>query len=148
MCVYKKYRSKIIFLTQLFWQKSAPSRRKLLYKIMGAIFFKFLKRGRFRKWVWEILFYTISLIWINISNTFEKLYFFDIKFKNKLCFLKTVIKRHKQQILVAISCKKNNLKKYSTKKLILFVKKFDKILDYWLQIFIHNIQGFIKKSIF
>ena len=41
--MHKKYQSKI--LTQRFWLKRAPSRGKLLYKIMGAIFFQISEKG-------------------------------------------------------------------------------------------------------
>ena len=43
--MHKKYQSKITFLTQHFWLRRAPSSGKLLYKIMGAIFFQISEMG-------------------------------------------------------------------------------------------------------
>ena len=43
--MHKKYLSKISYLTQLFWLKRAPSKEKLLYKIMGGDFLKKFQKG-------------------------------------------------------------------------------------------------------
>ena len=48
--MHNKYQFKITFLTQFFWLKRAPSRGKLLYKIMGgAIFFQISEKGAILK---------------------------------------------------------------------------------------------------
>ena len=43
--MHNKYQYKITFLTQHFWLKRAPSKGKLLYKIMGGDFFQIAEKG-------------------------------------------------------------------------------------------------------
>ena len=124
--MHNKYQFEITFLTQLFWLKRAPLKGNSLYKIMGGrFFFKFLKRGRFWKWVWETLLYTYINLYLFATILFLTFLWFsktDLLYVNSFCFVTFffTIKTN----TITYFCLKHNLSATSKKKNLVFPNIF------------------------